>query len=172
MTAALQSTAASMIIEFFLPNPIGKDTEGEWIKLFNNSNKEVDLSGWQIKDASGKTFTFGNVKIEAGKELVLSYQQTKIYLNNKGETLFLFNKAGELIDQLSFSGSIPEGEIVSRNKKDIWSEIEPTQTQAAVSQAINLPDKHIFNANFLIVGLAMSLILSLLAMALIKKFDK
>lgn len=103
-----------MIISEILPNPIGKDPAGEWIKLFNDSSETVDLAGWQIKDASGKTFVFKNQNIAASEHLTLDYKATKISLNNNGETLFLRNQKGELVDKAEFVGTAPEGKIAKR----------------------------------------------------------
>ena len=45
-----------VLISEFLPNPPGKDADGEWIELLTR-NQAVDLSGWVLKDASGKSFS-------------------------------------------------------------------------------------------------------------------
>ena len=39
-----------------LPNPVGEDAGGEWIKLVNTEEDITSLAGWSIKDASGKTY--------------------------------------------------------------------------------------------------------------------
>lgn len=101
-----------VIINRFLPNPIGSDTEGEWLEILNNGDSAVSLHGWQIKDASGKTFTFKNLNLKSGEAATFDYKTTKITLNNNGESLYLYNNLGELVSELSFSGSISEGEIV------------------------------------------------------------
>jgi len=103
-----------MIIKEFLPNPIGKDTEGEYIKLANNKQETINLTGWQIKDASGKIFKLSGYELEAEAELNLPYSKTKISLNNDGETVYLLDAAGKIIDELSYAGSAAEGRIVSR----------------------------------------------------------
>ncbi len=108
-----------VIINEFLPNPAGKDTEGEWIKLFNNGNTAVDISGWQIKDASGKAFIFSaatekNTLIAGGETLTLDYKTTKISLNNNGEAIFLYDKTGSLVDKAEYSGSAGDGKVYVR----------------------------------------------------------
>lgn len=108
-----------MIISEFLPNPSGKDPAGEWIKLFNESSETINLAGWQIKDASGKTFIFPaeggkNQIVSASEYLTLDYKTTKVSLNNNGETLFLYNQKGELIDKAEFVGTAPEGKVAKR----------------------------------------------------------
>ena|SRR3989338_7076 len=101
-------------IKEFLPNPIGKDQDGEYIKLSNSANQDINLTGWFIKDQSGKKFDFGNQKIKGGGELVLDYSTTKISLNNNGETLFLYDNSGNLADQLDYTGTALEGRIVGK----------------------------------------------------------
>lgn len=108
-----------VIISEFLPNPIGKDADGEWIKLFNNSNTAVDLSGWQMKDASGKAFIFSTTNkniIVGGETLTLDYKTTKIAINNNGETIFLYDKAGNLIDKAEYIGTAVEGKSYVRSE--------------------------------------------------------
>lgn len=158
-----------MIIQEFLPNPIGKDTEGEWIKLFNDSKEGVNLGQWHLKDASGKAFYFGDINIKPGEYLSLDYRTTKISLNNSDETLFLFDKNNNLIDQLGFSGAINEGEVVKKDKSPADIAANSIQNQNSISQIVNLPDKSAFNLNFLLSGLAICLVLSFLGIMLVKK---
>jgi len=92
-----------------LPNPVGKDTEGEFVELFNSSDKEVSLASWSLKDAGGKSYLFKNESITARGFLWLPYSKTKISLNNDGETISLFDGSGELVDSLSYQDSLGEG---------------------------------------------------------------
>lgn len=96
-----------------MPNPVGDDKAGEFIKIFNDGNQSVSLGGWKLKDTSGKTFNLSG-EIKAGEELSLSYSQTKIVLNNNGETIYLYDGAGKLIDELSYGGAAEEGQVVQR----------------------------------------------------------
>lgn len=98
-------------IKELLPNPAGRDAEGEWIKLINKGEEKVDLNGWQIKDASGKAFTFLNKQISKEEELQLMFSDTRISLNNDGDKITLYNSGGTELDSLSY-GAVSEGEIV------------------------------------------------------------
>ncbi|MBI2594673.1 MAG: lamin tail domain-containing protein [Candidatus Colwellbacteria bacterium] len=98
-----------------LPNPAGKDTVGELITLFNDGSETIGLQGWVIKDASGKKFIFGDQTILPNQELKLPYSLTRINLNNDGDTLALWNAAGEKVDELNY-GQVGEEEIVSSSK--------------------------------------------------------
>ncbi|MDP3999462.1 MAG: lamin tail domain-containing protein [bacterium] len=121
-----------MVIKEFLPNPVGSDQEGEYIKIFNDSPAAVLLNGWSLKDASGKTFKLIG-SLDSQKELVLPYSQTKIALNNNGEQIFLYNSSGKLIDQLSYTGQASEGQIIVKGQKPI------TNNQKLVDSNFNSP---------------------------------
>jgi hypothetical protein len=104
-----------MIISEFLPNPVGKDTDGEWIEFFNGGISLVDLRGWSVKDASGKTFKFiKETPVEPGGYFKLDYSQSKISINNSGEKFFLYDSSGKLADKAEYSGSAPEGSSLAR----------------------------------------------------------
>ncbi len=103
-----------MLINEFLPNPAGKDPAGEFIELFNESRDSQNLSGWKLKDASGKTFALKNITLGANEYLVLENKATKISLNNNEEAIYLFNATGKQIDSLGFTVSAPSGKSFIR----------------------------------------------------------
>lgn len=169
-----------MIIYEFLPNPVGKDTNGEWIKLFNDANAAVNLGGWQIKDASGKTFSFKQVTINSGEYLTFDYKTTKISLNNNGETLFLYDASGNLVDKAEHIGNAAEGKILIRQNdgRFIFAELSsalPGQTAtgetgiAATQNTAVIQD--VGNFTNLFVGFSLALALSFVFVFIFKKFN-
>ncbi len=104
-----------MIIKEFLPNPIGADKDGEYIKIFNDSDKVVNLSGWKISDASNKSFNLSGT-IKPKEDLVLFSSKTKISLNNNGETISLFDSNNKLVNKLGYIGTADEGKIITHQK--------------------------------------------------------
>ena len=103
-----------MIIKEFLPNPVGSDKEGEYIKIFNDGVPQ-NLNGWQIKDAAGKSFNLSG-ELASGQELILPYFQTRISLNNNGEKLFLYDATGKLANELSYIGQASEGRVITKQQ--------------------------------------------------------
>ncbi len=95
-----------VIISSLLPNPEGKNPFGEWIKIKNTGHQSVDITGYKIRDLSGKQFILRGI-IKPGEEKKFFYRQTKIILNNQNEIVFLYNKNGDLIDKLSYYKSYP-----------------------------------------------------------------
>lgn len=72
-------------ISEILPNPADSDTDNEYIKLFNNGENDLDLSGFYIDDAEGGSNPY---KIPAGTiiksegGLIFYRAKTKLALNN------------------------------------------------------------------------------------------
>lgn len=173
-----------MIISEFLPNPIGKDTDGEWIKLFNDAVVTVNLDGWQIKDASGKTFSFKQTAINPGEYLTLDYKTTKISLNNNGETLFLYNASGNLVDKAEYAGSAVEGKNLIRQNNGQFVFVGQTTKEkidAVITQNVaavqNIENPHGsligtgFNYTNLFIGFFLALAVSFVFVFISKKID-
>lgn len=110
-----------IFINEWLPNPIGLDSNGEFIELFNNGNSTINLNGWIIKNNKGNEFKLTNIQIGSNKYLVLPRSLTKLTLKNTGETISLFDNKNNLVDQSSYLGSAQEGKSFNRvnyNKDD------------------------------------------------------
>jgi len=102
-----------MVINELLPNPVGKDTGGEFIELLNNSSRSASLDGYLLKDKGGKEYILhGELKAKAF--LSLPYSVTKINLNNTGDAIYLFNAGGQLIDTAEFLLQAKEGASLAR----------------------------------------------------------
>ena len=134
-----------MQIKEFLPNPIGKDTDAEYVVLLNNDKITVTMTGWKITNASGKSFTLNPIPsiLNPGAELKLPYSLTKLTLKNTGETISLYDFMGKLTDQLSFTGTAIEGRIITHNAE---------LTEELKSQLFtNLPEEYpgVLHENFL-----------------------
>jgi hypothetical protein len=179
-----------IIINEFLPNPVGKDADGEWIELFNNDLKPINLGNWKIKDASGKTFIFKgqflNKTISSGEYLILNYKTTKISLNNDAETLFLYDSGGNLVDKAEFSGSVPEGKSFGRSagkfiltekptpaSANIFEKLKPVSTASDFSSNNNLIANIGSPVNFsgIFMGFFICLALALLFIFISKKME-
>jgi len=91
------------------------DLKDEWIELKNSGLEDADLSGFLVEDLSGKQYKLLGT-ISVGGFLVVYGLESGISLNDTGETLFLKNPSGEVIDQIE----IPKNELydVSFSKFD------------------------------------------------------
>jgi len=121
-----------------LPSPEGPDEQNEWIEIYNQNNFAVDLTGWKIEDASGKTVDYvlpQNTKIMAYGFLLLGRPQTKITLNNKSDGLKLSSPDNKIVDQVSYQKA-PLGQSYNKTGSGwIWSpNLTPGKTNVIPEQ--------------------------------------
>ena len=89
-----------------LANPVGDETAGEFIELYNNDTT-ADISGFVIHDASKTgSYTFpANTTLASHAYYVLERAVSKLSLNNTNETLTLSDAAGTIIDTVQYQTS-------------------------------------------------------------------
>lgn len=117
-----------IIITEIFPNPIGVDTEAEFIELKNISQRNINLTDWQIKNAAGQKFIIPSLQMTPQSIVVFYRVQTKLALNNEEEKIKLYSTAGLIINQIEYKTPAPEGE--SYQNKDghfSWDQISPGQ---------------------------------------------
>lgn len=117
-----------VINEFMTSNSgIISDEYGEaddWIELYNNTDEDIDLSGFFISDKveNYKKFKLGNgIVIKARDYLIIWADEdasqgalhANFKLSSSGESLILSNKDGNLVDRFDF-GAIPTNKTMSR----------------------------------------------------------
>lgn len=93
-----------IVINEVFPNPDTKGDTGEFIELYNPLSETIDVSGWEIRDAStsGKyTFPSG-AKIESFGYFVITDENFTLSLNNSKETLSLFDNEKRLVHTVSY----------------------------------------------------------------------
>ena len=136
--------SADVLINEFLANGID-DPKTEWIEIYNNASSSVDISNWNISDiaSNAKNFTIIDTIIPSKGFVILANNFTvfnstfpgvnesgiKIIeygpstsspsLSNTGDTLFLYNSSGGLVDTITYAqastqenisvGRIPDG---------------------------------------------------------------
>ena len=163
-----------------LPNPVGADSRNEWIKIYNSSGQDVNLFSWRIKDASGKTFVFQQKEIGSNSFLTIPSKQTKIALNNNGDSLFLYDQNNNLIDRASYDFVVSEGTVLSRKDnlfvlgqnpilKENQSPSKQTDKAQFTSQANALSHKPL--TENLMIGVTIVFVLSLIFVIIIKKLS-
>ncbi len=103
-------TYPNIVINEIYPNPTDdqSESEDEFIELYNPNNFAVDLSGWLLKDSSGKTFIIKGTVVESLGFVSFFSKDTKISLNNTGDIVSLYSP-NELKDQTADYGDAKEG---------------------------------------------------------------
>ena len=127
----------------FLANP-ESGTENEFIEIYNSTNQIIKLDGWELGDRA-KTITLSG-EIQPYSYRIFKNSETKITLNNSGETVKLIKPDGELYQEVS----IPESEsdqsyskfdnqwnfstTITEGKDNILTEPIKVETKKAKSQ--------------------------------------
>ena len=111
-------------INEWLPNPVGKDSDGEWVELWNDSNSPVSLVGWKLQSKDGKSVALGG---SIGPQEYIGFQRPniKLTLHNVDGELTLYNPLG-VADHQSFFGQAPEGKSFARTEAGTYLFTEPT----------------------------------------------
>ncbi len=98
------------------------DQDGEfddWIELYNNTNASIDLSGYYLSDDAGDlmewTFPMGTsigangyLIIWADNDTAQAGLHANFKLSSSGETLYMSNTAGTVVDQVTFTSQMTD----------------------------------------------------------------
>lgn len=140
---AIITNPETMAISELMPNPVGSD-DAEWIELINYGNEVVDIAGWKLADASGKTYLISgddisNTRVSPGGFILIPRLVSGIALNNSNETVVLYTTDDREIMRVQYLESAKEGESYARKSGDIW-QWTTTPTPLAVNQFTGVPE--------------------------------
>ncbi|MCX6766602.1 MAG: lamin tail domain-containing protein [Candidatus Moranbacteria bacterium] len=100
------TSSENIFLNEILPNP--KDgSDGEYIEIASNAAEPVDLFGWHIKDASkSKGYQFKeHIILNPGEYLAIYRPDSKIALNNSGESVYLYDPKNKITSSVSYNTS-------------------------------------------------------------------
>lgn len=123
----LEQNWSQLIINEFLPNPAGSDTN-EWIELYNNGSETLNLEGLKIKDNATRIFTLDvdsglNLQLLAHNYLVIPKSVSGISLNNSnGDAVIIMKPDESIIQVVNYSGTALEDRSYARFDNDfVWT---------------------------------------------------
>ena len=106
-----------------MPNP---DAGNEWVEIYNNTDNEIVLDNWYIKDNTDNKKKF-NATISV-QGFYLFDLGTNSYLNNTGdETVNLVNANNQIVETIPYNGS-EKGVSWSRQPDNLWCLSLPSQS--------------------------------------------
>ncbi len=82
----------------------------EYVELTNNTDQEINLAGWVIKDDNDidddiHLTSADTIPAKSPKKFVNTKDST--WLNDKGNTIYLYNNQNQLVDSLKYPQSTP-----------------------------------------------------------------
>ena len=123
--------SSALIINEIMADPIADETLNEWIELYNDENKEINVSNWMIGDDNDNGTIEGGLYDKEGATIgpfgyaLITDDATRVYnnfnvsneairlyvdgssmgngLSNDGETFYLYDNAHLLIDAKSYN---------------------------------------------------------------------
>lgn len=133
-----------IIINEILPDPLGRDNKDgnyEWIEIFNDSDRSVNLKGWfldDVLDKGSKAFCFSEDKIIPAKSyLIISSSETKIFFNNTEDEANLLWPDESIIDSVKYEKAQEDFSYsLSAEGEWLWSQ-EKTPLSANVIKIKN-----------------------------------
>lgn len=115
VSSSTGGTADAVVVNEILPNPVGRDEEGEFLELWNSGTATAQLSGYKVDDAEGGStpYVIPNSTTLAPKAYLLFRRpETKLAFNNDADRGRLLRPDGSLVHELVYD-SVPKGEGAS-----------------------------------------------------------
>lgn len=116
-------TYLAIQINELLANPASplKDSEAEFIELYNPHNTAVSLKGYTLQtgDSFSYSYTFPNVLIEPGEYLAIYSSETKLVLSNTSGRARLLDPAGVKVDETEAYQDVKDNQAWAV-LQDIW----------------------------------------------------
>lgn len=126
----LKDYSNAIIINEIMPDPVGDDTAGEWIELYNTSSERVNLKGWIFQDSGLSLHVILNdLYIEPLSYLLVYRSISGLTLNNSGDEIKFYQPNNVLLSSASYVNDGEEGWSWARGPTGEWSwTTTPTMT--------------------------------------------
>ena len=114
-TAERRYPTDTVVVSAALPNPVGKDLDGEWIEITNVSSAEQDLTGWLLDNKQGgsKPYELLGIRLYPGETKRFGIGVTKISLVNTQDTVRLLDPDGYTVSIFGWKQA-EEGKVYRR----------------------------------------------------------
>jgi hypothetical protein len=120
--AAADETAAevpTLRLSELLPDPVGHDTDGEFIELENFGPAEIELAGCRLAIPGKRDHDLPAITLAAYGFYYFLFAETGLTLTNSGATLQL-SCAEQELSSVSYAGPATEGSSYALNAAGLW----------------------------------------------------
>lgn len=128
----LGAAQGKVVINEMEANPAGdesafKTTITAWFELYNNDDKDVDISGWSATNSEGRSITFPQSTVIKGLDYYVLDVRSK-WLAQTGEVLVLTDDASAEVDRTAVLSDEEDNELAwtrdpdgrNTNSTDDW----------------------------------------------------
>ena len=111
----LGAAQGAVVINEVEANPAGDESAFKtsitaWFELYNNDDKDVDISGWSIKNSEGRSMTIPPGAVIKGLDYYVMDVRTK-WLAQSGEILVLTDASGTEVDRTAVLSDEEDNEM-------------------------------------------------------------
>ncbi len=96
---------ATIYLNEILPDPSTSDIDDEWIELYNDSDFNMDITGYLLQDDAKHEFIIPIATVSAHSYYVWKRLGDTLSLNNSNEIISLFDVNKNLLDKFSYKNS-------------------------------------------------------------------
>lgn len=128
-----------LTINEFVSNP---ESGPEWVEFYNSSSSTIDLTGVTLCDARAGSCTIASPTgtIVAGGWFTINLSSS--YLNNDGDSIFLKNPSGNIIDAITYHDDLtPEKSEALARKTDGGDSNQDSDWSITITPTPNLPNQ-------------------------------
>jgi hypothetical protein len=101
----IAKTGNVVINEFLADGVIPSTEDDEFIEIYNNDSIQIDVSGWNLGDDSTNYTIPASTVLNPGQFLAYNKSVSGIALSNTGDSLYLYNSTGDLIDSYTYTSA-------------------------------------------------------------------
>lgn len=133
--ATTRLVQARLTLNEVYPAPASGDDE--WIEFYNDEESTIDISGFFIEDLAGN-----KIKINLNELSGFSFAVTtsKNVLNNGGDTVYLKNNSGEIVEQVTYSDQFDPESTYAKcpDGEGLWFALDKTTKGYSNQEACNI----------------------------------
>jgi exonuclease III len=101
--------AQKVRVTSLLPNPSGNETQNEAATLKNVSAEQIDLTGWKLRDLTGKTWSLNDLgTLMPGDSKTIKRNGQEMAMNNGGDTIDLIDPDGRIVQTITYPSFIDD----------------------------------------------------------------
>ncbi len=115
ITTCVGAAQGTVVINEVEANPAGDESVFKtaitaWFELYNNDDKDVDISGWSIKNSEGRSITLPQGAVIRGLDYYVLDAKPK-WLAQTGEVLVLTDAGGAEVDRTAVLSDEEDNEM-------------------------------------------------------------